>query len=340
MTHSSASQRPTSNETTKEEHNERSHFVTSPLPGVRRCLAEAAKAGMSCDSHDGRRDEAEPLASIVVGDRAKLRLSLMRCIDAGDEFGNDAGEGMPSQNAGVPPPRVSLADLTFSPAVAKIMEGYKPPTESPSPSLAQEGSARPHSPTIVALAPAPISTTPSHLESTDAESAGEALSLAGAGGGGGGGGGETVVTAPAQDTADAIPLYWYYKATGVSFGRGGSLAPPESDASSSSPADSPKAVVGSCLTSWFLSDGAPNFAASTSSLKRKREMDEDSVLRYTLQELVQGQVRTSDNGSSHLPTSDAASASTATALQGIAQLLQEERKKAEKLEHAIDRVLL
>ena len=312
----------------------------------------SGEANSAAAPHDGGR-EAEPLASIVVGDRAKLRLSLMRCIDAGDEFGNDAGEaGMPSQNAAVPPPRqVSLADVTFSPAVAKIMEGYKPPTESPTPSLAQEGSARPQSPPATAAAPtgvapapapapAPISTTPSHLESTDAECSGEALSLAEGGGGGGGGGGETAVTAPAQDTADAIPLYWSYKANGASFGGGGYLAPPESGASSSSPADSPKAVVGSCLTSWFLSDGAPNFAASTSSLKRKREMDEDSVLRYTLQELVQGQVRTSDNGISHLPTSDAATATTATALQGIAQLLQEERKQAEKLEHAIDRVFL
>jgi len=85
------------------------------------------------------------------------------------------------------------------------------------------------------------------------------------------------------------------------------------------PTLSSEPVAPDILSSWLLSDGAPNFAAS-SNLKRKREMDEANVLLHEL-------ASKDDIGETNHINNP---------LDNIARLVQEEKVKTELLNKLVD----
>lgn len=269
----------------------------------------------------------------------KLRKSLINVATLNDEQDDeifvtpgDSLEGGAIVKGNVAIPKVTAEDVRFSASVAKIMEGYKPPAATPvqSPPTA--------SPPPLFLAPAVVPTTrpispavadplppslPSPLcsEATVAVAEDQPLSSSEHIEGPDKRGKEQESGLGASDdlkVPEGSPSFWSYRAIGVSFGT-----------SSASPPKAPTAAVGKAgttsldaahpLSSWLLSDGPPNFSSS-GNLKRKREMDEEAVLRCSLQRVQQ--------------VAGVVGGEQST-LRDIEQLLHAEKLHSEKLEQAV-----
>ena len=195
-------------------------------------------------------------------------------------------------------PEVRVGDLEFSQAVARIMAGYKGPP------LNNNAGADPEINTVP-VAETDISSLATMIEtSTTTDPVGESTSDV--------------------DQETKSPSFWSYKASRLSFG---ALVPSPSFESSvgeqlligaQGPTLTSEPVAPNILSSWLLSDGAPNFATS-SNLKRKREMDEANVLLHEL-------ATKNDIETNHINNP----------LDNIARLLQEEKVKTELLNKLVD----
>ena len=266
----------------------------------------------------------------------KLRKSLINVATLNDEqddgvpFPGELSEGVEGGDAlgkgNVVIPKVTAEDVRFSASVAKIMEGYKPSAATPVQSPPTASAPHPfHSPAVaaatmptspVASDPLPISlpsppSSEATVEVADDQSSSSSEQLIERPESASGASGDDFTVVP-----EGSPSFWSYRASGVSFGTS-SASPPK--APTARAANAATASTTAVLSSWLLSDGPPNFSSS-GNLKRKREMDEEAVLRCSLKRVQQ--------------VAGVVGGEQST-LRDVEQLLHAEKLHSEKLEKAV-----
>jgi len=234
----------------------------------------------------------------------KKRLSNMGADTKAEDF-LSGGEPIERKETIAIVPEVRVGDLEFSQAVARIMAGYKGPPLNNNAGADPEINTVPVAETNISSLATNVSSLATMIEtSTTTDPVGESTNDV--------------------DQETKSPSFWSYKASRLSFG---ALVPSPSFESSvgeqlligaQGPTLTSEPVAPNILSSWLLSDGAPNFATS-SNLKRKREMDEANVLLH-------GLVTKHDIETNHINNP----------LDNIARLLQEEKVKTEILNKLVD----
>jgi len=282
-------------------------------------------------------------------DMKRMRLSGGGAATTGDNsWLNELGDAEKKVITSSPPvvPSIKLEDCLFSPEVAKIMANYKPPAASASnilaaPDLVQEtvletvtnmspkGAGEvPFSSSSTsssrAPSPRPHATTPSAV--TELQAAGSAQqakareqalleeALA-----------PVAAAATTTATTDA-PAFWSYNASTTTFGL--------KDCGETQTAARPTYYE---LTPWILTDGPPVFSA-TSSLKRKRELDESQIVQARLQEMVGATRKEMGQGASAPPAP--ANSSTSRTLQDLMFLVESEKAAGSALDQKVTDAIL
>ena len=126
-------------------------------------------------------------------------------------------------------------------------------------------------------------------------------------------------------TTDA-PAFWSYNASTTTFGL--------KDCGETQTAARPTYYE---LTPWILTDGPPVFSA-TSSLKRKRELDESQIVQARLQEMVGATRKEMGQGASAPPAP--ANSSTSRTLQDLMFLVESEKAAGSALDQKVTDAIL
>jgi hypothetical protein len=131
--------------------------------------------------------------------------------------------------------------------------------------------------------------------------------------------------AAATTTTTDVPAFWSYNASTTTFGLkyNGELQP----------AAARRTTFG--LSPWILTDGPPVFAA-TSSLKRKRELDQSQIVHAKLQELVGATRREMGQGGS----APAPAIASGGALQDLMFLVESEKAAGFALDQKVTDAIL
>jgi len=238
-------------------------------------------------------------------------------------------------------PSIKLEDCLFSPEVAKIMANYKPPAAAtssmplaPAPDAFPETALEPvaTSPKVAeqasssssSRAPSPRPCAPTSSAATEPQAAGATAAQQSL---------EQVLleqalipvaaAAAATTTTTDVPAFWSYNASTTTFGLkyNGELQP----------AAARPTTFG--LSPWILTDGPPVFAA-TSSLKRKRELDQSQIVHAQLQELVGATRREMGQGGS------APAIASGGALQDLMFLVESEKAAGFALDQKVTDAIL
>lgn len=282
-------------------------------------------------------------------DRKRIRLSGGGVATAaGDDSWLSADQGevakvVTSSSSVVP--SIKLEDCLFSPEVAKIMANYKPPAAAtssmplaPAPDAFPEtaiepvatspkGAEQASSSSSSSRAPSPRPCAPTSSAATEPQAAGataaqqsleqalleQALI-------------PVTAAAAATTTTTDVPAFWSYNASTTTFGLkyNGELQP----AAAARPT-----TYG--LSPWILTDGPPVFAA-TSSLKRKRELDQSQIVHAQLQELVGATRREMGQGGS----APAPAIASGGALQDLMFLVESEKAAGSALDQKVTDAIL